>query len=242
MTYIQSTSNFRSTERSHQIGVLTDAVYEYNKKRSIISLKMCVLLMIYELICNLFVLISPVLKYKYGWANTSFADPVSMFVILPFIHLMNDEDTKEIIYDENWFQAIKFILGLYVPSRVEPIEERPNRPNVRNEACNPRASRNNNPPLNVSRRSGQSLANTPSAQPHDSSELKSSTSLPDITSNLKSSKVIQKGLKRSDSCFNKLSEVITAQASISATPRQSDFQKVFSKHFEQRKIPRGDNK
>ena len=158
--------------------------------------------MIYELICNMFVLISPVLKYKYGWANTSFADPVSMFVILPFIHLMNDEDTKEIIYDENWFQAIKFILGIYVPSRVEPIEQPPNRENVRNEASNQWASRNNTPPLNVFRRSGQSRGNITSTQPHDSSELKSSTSLPDITSNLKSSKVKQKGLKRSNSCFN----------------------------------------
>ena len=198
--------------------------------------------MIYELICNIFVLISPVLKYKYGWANTSFADPVSMFVILPFIHSMNDEDTKEIIYDENWFHAIKFILGIYVPSRVEPIEQPPNRQNVRNEACNQRASRNVNNPLNVSRRSGQSHANTPSTQPHDSSKLKSSSSLPDITSNLKSSKVKQKGLKRSNSCFNKFSEVIEAQANISATSRQSNFQKVFSKHFEQRKFPKGHKK
>ena len=92
----------------------------------------------------------------------------------------------------DWFQAIKFILGMYVPSRVEPIEQRPNRKNIRNEACIQRANRNNNHPLNGYRRSGQSFANTPSTQPHDSSKLKSSTSLPDITSNLKSSKVKQK--------------------------------------------------
>ena len=187
--------------------------------------------MIYELICNIFVLISPVLKFKYGWANTSFTDPVSMFVILPFLHLMNDEDTKEIIYDENWFQAIKFILGIYVPSRVEPNEERPNRLNVRNETCNHRASRNNNPPLNVSRRSGQSPANTPSTYPPDSSKLKSSTSLPDITSNLKSNKVKQKDLKRSNSSYIKFSEAIEMKARIPAATRQSDFRKVFLKHI-----------
>ena len=196
--------------------------------------------MIYELICNVFVLISPVLKYKYGWANTSFTDPISMFLILPFLQLMNDEDTKEIIYDENWFQAIKFILGIYVPSKVEPIEERPTRQNIRNEACNRRENRNINHSLNVFRRSGQSLASTPSTQPHDSSKLKSSTSLPDITSNLKSNKVNRKDLKRSNSCCNKFSELIEVQASIPAATRQSDFQKVFSKHFKQRKITRGD--
>ena len=198
--------------------------------------------MIYELICNLFILISPLLKYKYGWTNTSFTDPVSMFVILPFLHLMNDEDTKEIIYDENWFQAIKFILGIYVPSNVEPIEQLPNRQNIRNEACNQRANRNINPPLNVSRRSGQSLANTPSTQPNDSSKLKSSTSLPDITSNLKLNKLTLKNLKRSNSCCNQFSELMEMQPNISAAARQSDFQKVISKHFKQRKIPKDDIK
>ena len=203
---------------------------------------MCFLLMIYELICNIFVLISPVLKFKYGWANTSFADPVSMFVILPFLHLMNDEDTKEIIYDETWFQAIKFILGIYVPSKVKPIEEQPNRQNVRNEACNQRENRNINRPLNAFQRDGQSQVNTPYTQPPDSSKLKSSISLPNITSNLKSNKVKQKDLKRSNSCCNKVLEAIEVQASIPAATRQSHFQNVFSKHFQQRKIPRGNNK
>ena len=198
--------------------------------------------MIYELICNIFVLISPVLKFKYGWANTSFTDPVSMFVILPFLHLMNDEDTKEIIYDETWFQAIKFILGIYVPSKVKPIEEQPNRQNVRNEACNQRANRNINRSLNAPHRDVQSQANTPSTQPHDSLKLNSSTSLPNITLNLKLNKVKQTGLKRSNSCLNKFSEGIEVHVSIPAATRQSDFQKVVSKHFKQRKILRGNDK
>ena len=92
--------------------------------------------MMYEFICNLFVVFSPVLKYKYGWPNTYFIDPVSMFVIIPFLQLMNDDETKEIIFDENWFQAVKFILGIYVPSSVERNEQRPNRQNARNEAWN----------------------------------------------------------------------------------------------------------
>ena len=114
--YIQLIYYFRSTKQSYERGVLTDTTYEYSKKRSIISLKMCCMTIVYEFISTLFVLMTPVLKYRYGWTNTYFTDPVSLFVIIPFLQLMNDDDTKEIIFNENWFQAIKYILGIYNPS------------------------------------------------------------------------------------------------------------------------------
>ena len=77
---------------------------------------MCTMTIVYEFISTLFVLMTPVLKYRYGWTNTYSTDPVSLFVIIPFLQLMNDDDTKEIIFDENWLQAIKYILGMYIPS------------------------------------------------------------------------------------------------------------------------------
>ena len=78
--------------------------------------KMCSMTIVYEFISTLFVLMTPVLKYRYGWTNTYFTDPVCLFVIIPFLQLMNDDDTKDIIFNENWFQAIKYILGIYIPS------------------------------------------------------------------------------------------------------------------------------
>ena len=167
--------------------------------------------MIYELICNIFVLISPVLKYKYGWANTSFADPVSMFVIIPFLQLMNDDEAKEIIFDENWFQAVKFILGIYVPPSVEQIEKRHNRQNVRNEAFNQNEDRDINHPSEVSQRIAGLPPSSLSKQRPEKSKLKSSTSLPNIKSALNRSTMKQKDLRRSNSCSTNFSKLIETQ-------------------------------
>ena len=35
-----------------------------------------------------------------------------MFVLFPFLHLMNDEDTKTVITEENYYQGIRHMLGL----------------------------------------------------------------------------------------------------------------------------------
>ena len=203
---------------------------------------MCIMTMMYEFICTLFVMISPVLKYKYGWKNTSFTDPVCMFVIIPFLLLMNDDDTKEIIFDENWFQAVKFVLGIYVPPSIENIESRFNRQNTRNKAVNQNEARNINRPLAVSGRHDRLPTNYLSTQRPDRLKLRSSTSLPDITSALKLSSVKQKDLRRSNSYSSKFSKFIETQSSIEGTTTQLQFKKVISKHFKQKEIPENANK
>ena len=42
------------------------------------------------------------------------------FVIIPIVFLMNDEETKGIIAEENWYQGIRHMLGIY--KRVAPYE------------------------------------------------------------------------------------------------------------------------
>ena len=172
---------------------------------------MCIMTMMYEFICSLFVVMSPILKYKYGWQNTSFTDPVCMFVIIPFLQLMNDEDTKEIIFDENWFQAVKFILGIYVPPSVEQIENHPNRQNARNEAVNQNEDRDINHPLEVSRRISPLQSNSLSTKRSDRLKFESSTSLPNIISAVKLSTMKQKDLRRSNSCSTNFSKLIETQ-------------------------------
>ena len=203
---------------------------------------MCIMTMMYEFICTLFVMISPVLKYKYGWKNTSFTDPVCMFVIIPFLLLMNDDDTKEIIFDENWFQAVKFVLGIYVPPSIEKIESRFNRQNTRNKAVNQNEARNINRPLAVSGRHDRLPTNSLSTQRPDGLKLRSSTSLPNITSALKLISVKQKDLRRSNSYSSKFSKLIEIQSSIEGTTTQLQFKNVISKHFKHKEIPRSVNK
>ena len=35
-----------------------------------------------------------------------------MFIIIPLVYLMNDDDTKGVIIDEGWFQGLKYLAGL----------------------------------------------------------------------------------------------------------------------------------
>ena len=55
-----------------------------------------------------------------------------MFVVIPFIHLLNDEDTKGIIANENWYQGLRHMLGIYiqvapvVPEEVPQAQQNPN--------------------------------------------------------------------------------------------------------------------
>ena len=39
-----------------------------------------------------------------------------MFVISPLVYLMNDEETKDIIANQNWYQGLKYMLGLRTES------------------------------------------------------------------------------------------------------------------------------
>ena len=35
-----------------------------------------------------------------------------MFIIIPLVYLMNDDDTKGVIIDEGWVQGLKYLAGL----------------------------------------------------------------------------------------------------------------------------------
>ena len=41
---------------------------------------------------------------------------IIMFVITPLVYLMNDEETKDIIAEKNWYQGLKHMLGLRIES------------------------------------------------------------------------------------------------------------------------------
>ena len=39
-----------------------------------------------------------------------------MNVMIPLAYLMNDEEIKGIIAEENWYQGLRYMLGKYKPS------------------------------------------------------------------------------------------------------------------------------
>ena len=67
---------------------------------------------LYELIAMLSAILTPYLR-KQGIPNLYYPDAIVMFVVIPFVHIMNDEDTKIIILEENWYQGIRHMFGIY---------------------------------------------------------------------------------------------------------------------------------
>ena len=87
---------------------------------------MCFLGWIYEILAIVAALLSALIGYQiqeFNIPNIHFPDVILMFVIIPFIHLLNDEDTKHIIFEQGWIQGIKYVLGIYTepsPGRDSP--------------------------------------------------------------------------------------------------------------------------
>ena len=110
---------FISRENSHSftIGAISEDLFVRGEKRSLISLQMCFMGWLYEVLAIVAGLLGALIGYQlqqeFSIPNIHFPDAILVFVLIPFIHLLNDEDTKGIIFDEGWIQGIKFVLGLY---------------------------------------------------------------------------------------------------------------------------------
>ena len=108
--YITNVSLHRNTDDSFLKGVLTEETYEYGNSRTMVSLKICFLSWLYELIGTIITAVSPKL-ISLGLRHIYFIDSLIMFLVIPFCHLMNDEETKGVIVERGWFQGLKQMAG-----------------------------------------------------------------------------------------------------------------------------------
>ena len=104
---------FRSNDASFARGVLSVKSYNRGKKRSLISLQMCFMRWLYEILATLIAMLTPVLQML-GIPNLYFPDATLMFVVIPFLNLMNDEETKGIISEEGWYEGLRYMMGIHV--------------------------------------------------------------------------------------------------------------------------------
>ena len=103
----------RSDEDSFSRGITSQKCFERNKKRSLVSLKMCVISWLIELKIGVLA-VSMVSLHDLGFHNLHYPDCIIISLIIPLVHLMNDEVTKGIIAEEGWYQGIRDLLGIYV--------------------------------------------------------------------------------------------------------------------------------
>ena len=71
-----------------------------------------------ELVGTVMTLFTPVLR-SYEFHNLYYPDAIVIFVLVPFIHIMNKEEIKEIVMDRGWFQGLTHLLGQF--NRINPI-------------------------------------------------------------------------------------------------------------------------
>ena len=102
---------FRDNDDSFARGVLSDTNYKLGKKRSLVSLRMCIIGWIVEIFGTLCHVLFLWLN-NMGLAGLHHVEAVTMFIVIPLVYLMNDEDTKGVIIDEGWWQGLKHMLGL----------------------------------------------------------------------------------------------------------------------------------
>ena len=105
-------SNYRSHNDSYARGILTDDQYEEGKKKSLISIQMCFWGWLYDFIPLFSQGLSTILREKYDLSFVHLPDAIVSFILIPFLHLMNDEETKLIILMENWFEGVKYVFGM----------------------------------------------------------------------------------------------------------------------------------
>ena len=55
---------------------------------------------------------STILRDNYNIPNIYLPDAILTFILIPFLHLMNEEETKLIIFAENWIEGIKYVFGM----------------------------------------------------------------------------------------------------------------------------------
>ena len=110
---------FRDNDESYARGVLSYASYKLGKKRSLVSLRMCIigwLVEVFGTLCHvLFIWLNDM-----GLGGMHHVEAVTMFIIIPSVYLMNDEDTKGVIIDEGWYQGLKYMLGLRDAKSTKP--------------------------------------------------------------------------------------------------------------------------
>ena len=75
-------------------------------------MKICFMGWLYEFIGVVVTFVTPYLR-NYGLYYLYFPDVILMFLVIPFVHLMNDEDTKTVITEEGWIQGLKHMLGIH---------------------------------------------------------------------------------------------------------------------------------
>ena len=64
-----------------------------------------------ELVGSVMSLLKPKLLYESRFSHMYYSDSLIMFVIIPFLYLVNDEEVKGVIYEKGWYKGLRHMVG-----------------------------------------------------------------------------------------------------------------------------------
>ena len=101
---------FRDSDESFSRGVFSQRVYDNDGVRRLVSLKICFMGWLLEFVGAVMTLLTPFLRSR-GFHNLYYPDAIVIFLLIPFLHVMNEEKIKEIVLSQGWIQGLRSILG-----------------------------------------------------------------------------------------------------------------------------------
>ena len=100
---------FRHDDEKYSLNIINMASYNNRTKRRMISLKICFVGWMLETLHIVFAIMAPQL-YDLGMPGSQYLKVIIMFLAIPLLHLMNDDDIKSKIAENGWHHGIKHIL------------------------------------------------------------------------------------------------------------------------------------
>ena len=64
-----------------------------------------------ELVGSVMSLLKPKLLFESGFSHMYYSDSLIMFVIIPLVYLVNDEEVKGVIYEKGWYKGLRHMVG-----------------------------------------------------------------------------------------------------------------------------------
>ena len=117
LSYYSISTNSYSIFRQHDVsfakGIVSATAHDYDNSRRMISMKISFVGWLLELLGTVITLLTPIL-HNMGLANLYYPDAIIMFVLIPFIHIVNEDKTKGIIAENGWYEGLLYIFGMKI--------------------------------------------------------------------------------------------------------------------------------
>ena len=103
---------YRSSLESLHNGVYNEDSYQSLERRRTTSIGVCFLGWLIELALTILIAIWVLLNVD-AYPYFEFSNAIIRAIVIPFVHILNDEDTKTVITEISWYNGIRHALGMY---------------------------------------------------------------------------------------------------------------------------------